>query len=127
MINGRLSAGRKHHLILSADKLDRTYRMVNGVYFDVNLLDVNPLIADILFDFGVRFVSVLRNNRIEGRSWEMSAVCSILGLNGAFSGTVVSKEKDMITFGLVPGLRTKRTLVDNLISSNELPYIAISR
>uniref|UniRef100_A0A2V0RJW0 Uncharacterized protein n=1 Tax=viral metagenome TaxID=1070528 RepID=A0A2V0RJW0_9ZZZZ len=113
---------------MSNSALDRKYRMMNGVAFDTNLRDVGEAITRMLRDYGITHVSLKRDNVVEGRSWEMGAAKSLLGIEDTSTGTVLLYEpNERVTFGPVLGIPTKRYMITNLEDSDTTPYIALSR
>lgn len=98
----------------------RTYKSYKGIHIDSNLRDVSENILHFLKDNDVLFVSLKRNNVVEGRSWEMAAVHGVLGNRGVFTGTLHEYlPKDSAIFGGVPGVDVKRKLSNLLITDRK--------
>lgn len=98
--------------------------MSKGLNVDTNIKDVGDNILDAMKLFGVTHVSLKRDVRVEGRSWEMCAAMALLDMNGTYSGVVTSYIKPKsFTFGEVPATNIKRRLTNKLITSIDLPSI----
>lgn len=126
-VGDSLLPGRVHTVILSTSPIDRSYVLTDGIYIDKNLRDIGIHITKLLIDYGVRFVSLRRNNVIIGRSWEMAAAQGLLGDTGTYSGTVEEYNSSTIRYGNVPGLSVKRILSPNVVTFEQLEYRSLSR
>ena len=98
--------------------------MINDIFIDSNITDIGADILKALTLNGVMYVSLKRNIKVGGRSWEMSAAMALIGRNGVYSGEVESFTPPLsFTFGKVPGINIKEKLADNLITSIDLPFV----
>lgn len=82
-------------------------------------------IMAILGFTGFRILSRTKSD-IRGDSWEMAGVCAMLGMNGVFSGTLVSYANGKAFFGIVRGTKVKKGMVRELITHVELPMVSVS-
>lgn len=95
---------------------------------DSNLKDSSATIRKMLKDFGVDYVSLARDNIVEGRSWEMAVSQALLNYDGVYSGTLESYNDTKVVYGPVPGLDVKRKMINSkLITSKELKVVLFSR
>lgn len=108
--------------------LDRKYRRSKGLMVDTNLKNVGSDVIKLLLDHGITYISLKNDNIVEGRSWEMAAATRVLNKEGAYSGEVSHyKRGSHISFGYVPALNVKTSLIKGLKTSHDLPYISLSR
>jgi len=119
--------GRIHTIILgNHPERNKKYRILRGLYVDVNLKDVSDIMCYLLMRTH-SYVTLLRDNVVEGRSWEMSAVLAQEGFDGVSTGEVsvepLATSGNHIRFSEVLGLPTKSTMYKNLISSKILKSI----
>lgn len=112
--------GRIHEIILTSKPLLREYRQKGSLFVDNNLRNMGSHITSLLQDNGVKFISLRRDNIVEGRSWEMAAAHAIRDRVGVYSGTVDSYVDGVITFGPVPGVAVKKTLSIDLKTSENV-------
>lgn len=101
--------------------------MVHTLNVDVNLREIGNEMVNLLSHKGYNYVSLRRNNIVEGRSWEMAAAMSLFDEMGVYSGTVESVSDSKIEFGPVPGVPIKRLLYNKLKTSTEVTFLSISR
>jgi len=125
--DGKLFPGRLHTIILTTYPLKRNYRQIGRLNVDTNLSDVSINIMNLLTDEGVKFVSLLRDNLVEGRSWEMAASRALLNKGGVYSGTLLAYENERMYYGSVPGITIKRIINENTITNEEVAYDSLSR
>lgn len=125
--NGKMIPGRLHGVILSDNDMMRSYRNYKGIYIDNNLKHVGDPIMALLHHYAVRYVSLLRDNIVEGRSWEMAACKSLLNDAGVYSGTVKQFSNGRIEYGIVPGIDIKRLVFGNVITANDVTDEALPR
>lgn len=121
-VNGRLSPGRIHTLIISNTPLKRAYKRHGNHMFDSNLKDVGTELLTILSKYAPSYVSLRRNNIIEGRSWEMAAIHGFLGVPGIYSGVINHIHRNRIHFGPVMGVGVKREL-GNFLTYENIPSV----
>uniref|UniRef100_A0A2V0RA90 Uncharacterized protein n=1 Tax=viral metagenome TaxID=1070528 RepID=A0A2V0RA90_9ZZZZ len=112
---------------MSNHPLDREYNVRYGLHIDVNVLDIGPAMISLLHETELTFISLHRDVKLEGRSWEMAAALSIIGVETTASGTLEEVSDGVLAFGPVPGIDVKKTLSPNLLTYNELHSIVISR
>lgn len=123
-----LRAGRMHTLTLSDFPFrGRVYIKRHNVDVDSNLKECGADVLTFLNDMGVRFITLGRDNVVEGRSWEMSVVEAALGGSGVYSGTVERYSIDEIVYGHVPGLAIKKQINPNVISAYDIKGRSFSR
>jgi hypothetical protein len=93
----------------------------------VNLKDIGATLLNLMRHYNVKYVTLFRDVRMEGRSWEMAAMEALLGNAGVYSGTVDAFEDDRVLYGPVPGLMQKRKLYKFIQNSESKPYSSLSR
>uniref|UniRef100_A0A2V0RAY9 Uncharacterized protein n=1 Tax=viral metagenome TaxID=1070528 RepID=A0A2V0RAY9_9ZZZZ len=127
-MNGIMKPGRLHCVILSRYPLEKTYSIRGSIHVDHNLRDVSDDMIRLLTDHDVKYVSLLRDNVVEGNSWEMSAAQSLHNVPGVYSGTIIEYiPNKSITYGEVPGLQEKGRIYKELISSKNIKSLSLSR
>lgn len=85
-----------------------SYNLINGVYYDDELKDVNPIMSDLLKDHGIKYVSVTEKRGIEDRSWEMSVALTAARKRSTFAtGTLESYKHKKMRFGKIFGIDAK--------------------
>lgn len=97
--------------------------MYKGLNIDRNLKDFGDNILDLMQKKGVNYISLGRDNVVEGRSWEMAAAHAAYGAKGLYSGTVESYQDNKVKFGAVPGLRQKEKLSKELKTVYDIPEL----
>lgn len=107
-MNGELIPGRQHTVIITNHPLKRKYVKHANVYIDENIKDVGKALLDELSSENDLYVSLKRDNVVEGRSWEMAAHSAFNGINDVFSGTVDRDVNGTIIYGMVPGKGIKK-------------------
>uniref|UniRef100_A0A2V0RAV8 Uncharacterized protein n=1 Tax=viral metagenome TaxID=1070528 RepID=A0A2V0RAV8_9ZZZZ len=127
MINGDILPGKIHTLIMSDKQLKRNYRFARGIYVDTNLRNTSPHVLQFIYDNGYSYVSLLNDVIVEGRSWEMSAVKSIIDKPGIYSGTVESISNGIANYGTVPGLAIKKRMNVQLKTYEDSKYDLLPR
>lgn len=84
------------------------YRLINGVFFDIDLHDVNPEMSALLRDHGIQYVSVTEPKGIQDRSWEMSVALTASRKRPTFAtGVLASYAYKKMKFGPITGLDLK--------------------
>ena len=63
---------------------------MNGINIDINLRDIGAPIISMLKRHNVKYMSLMRDNVVEGRSWEMAVSMSLLMNSGVYSGEVIA-------------------------------------
>lgn len=102
--------------------------MQHGIYVDTNIKDISQRMAAFLLSRGLNHVTLRRNVHVEGRSWEMAAAMGALDFSGVYSGVISEYVPDVkIIFGPVPAIKIKKKLYTNLITSDDVPQISLSR
>jgi hypothetical protein len=118
MVGGMLKPGRLHTLILSRTPLNRKYTMLDDINVDKNIKDCGHAILQAIREHEFTHVSLLNNNVVYGRSWEMCAAKLLLNVDGVFSGTVESyQHPNIFIFGSVPGISVKKEVYKNIITA----------
>jgi len=125
VVNNRKLPGRIHTIMVSKSPLDRNYVNLNGIHVDSNLRDFSHKMVEIVKHFGYKYVSLKRNNVVEGRSWEMAAIHALMKMEGIYTGEIKSFDKKSVTFGAVLGVDVKRRLSKNIISFMDKPTMLI--
>lgn len=126
--DGDIYPGMIHTLILSTEPLNRKYRRLNGLLVDENLRDVGTDISTILRSNGIKYLSLLNDFKVEGRSWEMGAVMRLMNREGVYSGSVENYDHSkLVEFSIVPGIKQKRQLIKDLKTYEDVPYMSLSR
>lgn len=93
-----------------------SYNLINGVYYDNELNDVNPVLSEVLKDHNVKFVSVTEPRGIFDRSWEMSVALTAARRTPTFAtGVLISYENKKMRFGPIHGLDKKVKTFNGLI------------
>jgi len=87
------------------------YRVVNGVYYDTDIRDINPDMSSLLKNHGISYISVTEGRGIEDRSWEMSVALTASRKRSTFAtGTLESYSYGKMKFGKIFGLDAKAKL-----------------
>jgi hypothetical protein len=100
---------------------------MNGLYVDANLKDVRPHMIRLLKSHGVEYLSLKRDNTVEGSSWEMACAMSLNGYDDLFSGVITNITPHKISFGSVPAIHYKKKLRNDLKTYLDVPFVAISQ
>lgn len=127
VIDDLLVPGLVHTVIVSSMPVGKEYKLIQGVSFDVNIADIGPEIIPVLIDSDVRYVSLRRDLRVDGRSWEMAAAMACIGSTGNYTGTVEAYADGVVLFGPVPCIDIKKRVVSNVKTSNEIKSVSLSR
>jgi hypothetical protein len=100
--------------------------MIGNLKVDVNLRDVSYTIAKLL-NRTSQYLTLKRDNVVEGRSWEMAALLAQEGFNGVSTGELSSSVRIpsgvRLTFSPVLGISTKKKMYKNVITCENLKSI----
>lgn len=116
-----------HTIVMSDTPLNRNYRQIKGILIDKNLLDVSDDIISLLKSFNIKYVSLKRDFKVGGRSWEMSATMSLLGRPGCYTGEIEYITDKIIKFGTTPGVDSKRKVNNSVLTALDVDSISLSR
>jgi len=125
--NGVTLTGRIHRLTISDSPLLRKYVPKGNLRVDENLRDVGSHFLAFASKFQPMYLSLMRDNVVEGRSWEMAAAQALLGDEGIYSGTVDGYTGSRVYYGAVPAVETKRILAPHLITAYDITHRTLSR
>uniref|UniRef100_A0A2V0RCA7 Uncharacterized protein n=1 Tax=viral metagenome TaxID=1070528 RepID=A0A2V0RCA7_9ZZZZ len=114
--DGSYDSHKVYEMTLSSSRQgSNNYRVVNGVHYDTELIDINPLMSEILKDNNISYVSVVEPRKVHDRSWEMSvALTAIRGRSTFATGVLTSYENKHPQFGPIVGLDKKIKVFNGL-------------